>query len=149
MTKKEAHEFLKNKKVYVENRSEEIQNKLFTAGFEWALGREIQHLDKPYLFIDEENTITQSSDTIFFYSESKHQKITAKEILDIEIEEEPYQFKPFEPVLWRFDINDYWRAGIYSHFRNNEHYIIGAGYMLYDNVISYNGNNYKLNKITD
>lgn len=53
MTKEEAREFLMNKKVFVKDKSKEIQLKLFEIGFGWDDGstKRASYLTKPFLFM--------------------------------------------------------------------------------------------------
>lgn len=90
MTRKEAVELLKNRKVYVRNpkESEAVQKKLFECGFRWADGVSyIQHTNKPYLFIWDDMEIAQSS-IEYVFNFSNQTEISANEILSTEIVEE-------------------------------------------------------------
>ena len=146
MTREEAHEFLKNKKVYVGRHSEAIQKKLFDAMYEWIVGMRAQCLSYPYLYMSDDGTIKTGTDLDYFNNKSDKKEITAEEILAIEIEEEP-QFKPFEKILYRDSTEKFWRVGFYSNYMYNAHYISGAGFC--KDVIPYEGNEDKLGKVTD
>lgn len=87
MTKAEAFEWLKNKKVYVNGNSASIQAKLFEAGFEWSENkRQICHLEQPFLILSEGGGIFYSND-MCHYLERSHEEISVDDILSIEIVE--------------------------------------------------------------
>ena len=49
MTREEAISFLDNTKVYVQGKSKEIQEKLFSLGFQWKFdGKKVRHEEKPF-----------------------------------------------------------------------------------------------------
>ena len=94
MTKEEIKKFLDNTKVYVNGKSKEIQEKLFSFGYGWG-GRnhtEVSYVNEPFLFIYKQN-ITHSNDMHTFI-ECKHREISADEILSLEITEPSY--RPFK-----------------------------------------------------
>ena len=94
MTQKEIEKFLANTKVYVNGKSKEIQEKLFSFGYGWG-GRkhtEVSYVNEPFLFIYKPN-ITYSNDMHIFI-ECKHREISADEILSLEITEPSY--RPFK-----------------------------------------------------
>ena len=98
MTKAEAFEWLKNKKVYVGGNSAVIQAKLFEAGFEWAENkRNISHLVQPFLLLSEGGYIYYSND-MCHYLERSHEEISADDILSIEIVEGTPKFS-YEKVV--------------------------------------------------
>lgn len=87
MTKAEAFEYLKNKKVYVGGNSAVIQEKLFEAGFEWIENkRNISNLEQPFLILSEGGGIFYSNN-MCHYLERSHEEISADDILSIEIVE--------------------------------------------------------------
>lgn len=102
MTKAEAFEWLKWKKVYVDGKSAAIQEKLFEAGFEWAENkRHISNLEKPFLILSEDGGIF-FSDNMCHYLERSHEEISADEILSIEIVKEdktPKCFSDYVAIL--------------------------------------------------
>lgn len=94
MTKEEIKKFLDNTKVYVNGKSKEIQEKLFSFGYGWS-GRnhtEVSYVNEPFLFIYKQN-ITHSND-MYTFIECKHREITADEILSLEVTEPTY--RPFK-----------------------------------------------------
>lgn len=95
MTKEEIDKFLADTKVYVDGKSEEIQKKLFSFGYHWGAGNftEVRHQDSPFLYIRGNKEILRSSDMVYF-SNHDNRKITAEEILSLEITEPDY--RPFK-----------------------------------------------------
>ena len=93
MTKEEIKKFLDNTKVYVNGKSEEIQNKLFSFGYKWR-GEKVEVLneDKPFLFISNKDWIKYSDD-MFFFKNHKFTEITAEQILSLELTEGYHPFK--------------------------------------------------------
>ena len=94
MTQKEIDKFLANTKVYVNGKSKEIQEKLFSFGYGWGVRNhtEVSYVNEPFLFIYKQN-ITHSNDMHTFI-ECKHREISADEILSLEITEPSY--RPFK-----------------------------------------------------
>lgn len=85
MTKEAAKELLTNRKVYVNGKSKEIQEKLFECGFKWADGKvRVENTHAPFLYIEE--SILHGSNMVNF-GMCKAKEISAEEILSIEIEE--------------------------------------------------------------
>lgn len=103
MTKEEIRKFLDNTKVYVNGKSREIQEKLFTFGYGWCCGdyTEVHKTDKPFLLISKNRDITYVC-SMHFFIEHEYREITAEEILSIEITEEP-SYRPFnaKDELWK------------------------------------------------
>ena len=98
MTKAEAFEWLKNKKVYVDGNSAVIQAKLFEAGIEWPENkRHISNLEQPFLILSEDGGIYYSNN-MCHYLERSHEEISAEDILSIEIVEGTPEFR-FEKVV--------------------------------------------------
>lgn len=95
MTRKEIDKLLANTKVYVAEKSKEIQEKLFSLGYCWHIcgSTEVKHENDPFLFIYKVHSITCSNDMIVF-TRSKHREISAEEILSIELTESDY--RPFK-----------------------------------------------------
>ena len=94
MTREEARTFLSGTKVYVEDKSKEIQEKLFSLGYDWIDKRkQVQYEGKPFLFIRKDLLISHSEDVVYFKKESTEREIPADEIISIEVTE-PY--RPFK-----------------------------------------------------
>ena len=94
MTEKEARTFLNDTKVYVEGKSKEIQEKLFSLGYAWGdKGKVVQYEGKPFLFIRKDSLISHSDDVVYFKKESTDRELSADKILSIEVTE-PY--RPFK-----------------------------------------------------
>lgn len=61
MTREAAIELLKNRKVYVNGQSAEIQKKLFQVGWKWGKKDEtVQFITKPFLFLWDDMGIAYS-----------------------------------------------------------------------------------------
>ena len=94
MTKKEARKLLTNTKVYVRDKSKEIQIKLFSLGFEWELSsKSIQYTNMPFIYISDKY-MAYGTDVESFYSHG-HNEITPEDILNITIES---GYRPFKNV---------------------------------------------------
>lgn len=93
MTKEEARTFLNGTKVYVEGKSKEIQEKLFSLGYDWNDKRKaVQYEKEPFLFINED-CITYADDVVYFKKESLEKELSADEILSIEV---TVSYRPFK-----------------------------------------------------
>ena len=86
MTQEEARKFLMNKKVFVKNKSKEIQLKLFEIGFGWGSDstKRASYLTKPFLFIYEDMTLAFGDDVEYFYKDY-FKEISAEDILNIKV----------------------------------------------------------------
>ena len=127
MTKEEARTFLNGTKVYVDGKSKEIQEKLFSLCYDWNYKRKIvQYEKKPFLFINED-CITHSDDVVYFKKESLEREISADEILSIEVTlsyrpfkskkecwNEMMKHKPFGWVIGKMDDHFYHIDFVYS-----------------------------------
>ena len=146
MTREEARTFLNGTKVYVEDKSKEIQEKLFSLGYAWNDKIKIvQYEKKPFLFITEDG-ITYSDDVVFFKKESLEREISADEILSIEVTVSYRPFKdkkecwnemlkhqPFGWVMGKIDDHFYHIDFVYSCNPDN-----GYGVRLRQNPVNYN-----------
>ena len=96
MTQEEARKFLMNKKVFVKDKSKEIQEKLFEIGFGWDGGstKRASYLTKPFLFMYEDMTLAYDDDVDYFY-EHNYEEISAEDILNIEVEYLPKTWEEF------------------------------------------------------
>ena len=94
MTRKEIKKFLANTKVYVNGKSKEIQEKLFSLGYEWYSGdTEVDHIEAPFLYIYTNMYFAKGSNMDYF-SNHDNKEITAEEILSLELTEPTY--RPFK-----------------------------------------------------
>lgn len=95
MTQKEIDKFLANTKVYVDGKSKEIQEKLFSLGYYWYGGKitKVIYEEKPFLYIYDTHNIAYGCDMRNFIQD-KHREISAEEILSLELTELAY--KPFK-----------------------------------------------------
>lgn len=85
MTKEEIRKFLYDTKVYVNGKSEEIQKKLFSLGYNWHdRGTSVSYTKAPFLFIYSDMSITQSNNMEHF-RDHENREITAEEILSLEL----------------------------------------------------------------
>ena len=96
MTQEEAKKFLMNKKVFVKNKSKEIQEKLFEIGFGWDGGstKRTSYLTKPFLFMYKDMTLTFGDDVDGFYKDH-FEEISAEDILNIKVEYLPKTWEEF------------------------------------------------------
>ena len=96
MTQEEARKFLMNKKVFVKDKSKEIQEKLFEIGFGWDDGstKRAMYLTKPFLFIYGDMTLAHDDDVDYFY-EHNYEEISAEDILNIKVEYLPKTWEEF------------------------------------------------------
>ena len=100
MTKEEIRKILDNTKVYVNGKSKEIQEKLFSFGYIWgSRSKIVNNTDKPFLFIHNDKTITYGDDMNYF-REYKKKEITAEEILSIELTEPLYREFKIKEECW-------------------------------------------------
>lgn len=91
---REAIDFLANTKVYVNGKSKEIQEKLFSLGYEWLDGdTNVCHTKSPFLYMSSSMTFTMGNDMEHF-SERILREISAEEILSLELTETTY--RPFK-----------------------------------------------------
>ena len=105
MTKSEIRKFLDNTKVYVNGKSKEIQEKLFSFGYSWRFTRsaKVEVPEKQFLFIYDDGFIACTNNERYFIDHG-NRKITAEEILSLEISEP--LIKPFVEEINRNDIID-------------------------------------------
>lgn len=94
MTQKEIDKFLADTKVYVNGKSKEIQEKLFSLGYKWNNGdTDVCCTDDPFLFIYKDKSLTRSNEMNCF-SQHENREITAEQILALEVTEPSY--RPFK-----------------------------------------------------
>ncbi|MGN0223651.1 MAG: hypothetical protein ACI4AM_06460 [Muribaculaceae bacterium] len=98
MTRQQAIELLRFTKVYVKDKSKQIQQKAFELGFRWLYSRDndglaFEHLDAPFILFTGKTMHPCCDVERFNYDDSK--EITAEEILAITTDDEP-RFRPFK-----------------------------------------------------
>lgn len=97
MTKEQAIELLRFTKVYVKDKSKEIQQKAFELGFKWMYSgadeaKMLNNLDAPFILFQFRSMRPCCDVEMFNYADEK--EITAEEILAITIDEP--QYRPFK-----------------------------------------------------
>jgi hypothetical protein len=89
MTKAEAFEWLKGKKVYANGKGKEVQMKLFECGVSWATNHFVYYDFGDYLLIDTDGYLYHCGHEGDSYWRAHHfEKISADDILSIEIVDE-------------------------------------------------------------
>lgn len=91
MTKAEAFEWLKHKKVAVTGDTITLQNKLFNIGYKWCDGSIVAMPMVDFLLIDDETF--QFTDSLSHFRNCGYTEISADDILSIEIVEEKYELE--------------------------------------------------------
>lgn len=92
MTKAEAFEWLKKKKVDASINEREVQLKLFSLGVVWCTLNSELTLDVKYLLIDKECHMTHCGCNLDYYKTHCYEEISAEAILSIEIVEATPEF---------------------------------------------------------
>lgn len=145
MTRESAIELLKNRKVYVNGKSAEIQKKLFELGFEWpCVGKEVIKQSCPFLYTSS-NSIFGGDDMIDFIKDDSIE-ISAEEILAIEVAEELKEvfgieecpFKPFDKVLVRNGNGMAWGARLFDRMYAGDYACTDS--LCYKQCIPFEGN---------
>lgn len=86
MTKSEALKFLMGTKVYVDGKSKEIQEKLYSIGFKYYNSDEIKKTDYPFIYIyDTEIEVGLNMD---IFNQSELREIKANEIISLDFDKE-------------------------------------------------------------
>ena len=94
MTREEAIKSLVNTKMYVQGKSKEIQEKLFSLGFQWkSAGKQVLNERKPFLYLSRDMEICYGDDMEYF-TKNLFREIIAYDILNIIIDEPKY--RPFK-----------------------------------------------------
>lgn len=95
MTQEEINKFLADTKVYVNGKSKEIQEKLFSLGYCWHISEstKVTYEDDPFLYINKNYTISSGCNMCNF-ARHPHHEISAEEILSLELTESAY--RPFK-----------------------------------------------------
>lgn len=92
MTREQAIKLLRFTKVYVKDKSKEIQQKAFELGFKWMYSgadeaKMLNHLDAPFIIFY--NRAMEPCRDVEYFNFDESKEITAEEILAINIEDEP------------------------------------------------------------
>ena len=85
MTKAEAFEWLKCKKIDACGYLEEVQEKLFSVGIAWITGDTFVAHHGTYLFIDEGGKLTHGGCDEAYWKRHRYEEIKAEDILSLEI----------------------------------------------------------------
>lgn len=89
-----AREILNNTKIYVDGKSREIQEKLFSLGYRWnSTSKKVQYTNQPFLFIKDIGIITYTNDMEYFKNHI-YKEIKLEELLSIKIIKSLY--RPFK-----------------------------------------------------
>lgn len=88
MTKAEAFEWLKCKKVNTIGLGEEVQKKLFDCGLKWRCGKSAYYNFGNFLFIDNEGLLSHCGDDEEYWKRHAFEEISAYDILSIVIIED-------------------------------------------------------------
>lgn len=100
MTIEEIRNFLDDTKVYVNGKSREIQEKLFSFGYKWNNEcTDVSFTCSPFLFIYTDMSFARSGDMEYF-SKYENREITAEQILALELDPSCRPFKDTEEC-WR------------------------------------------------
>lgn len=91
MTRAEAFEYLKHKKVAVTRDTITLQNKLFNIGYKWCDGSIMAMPMIDFLLIDDETF--QFTDSLSHFRNCGYTEISSDDILSIEIIEEKYELE--------------------------------------------------------
>lgn len=113
---------LADTKVYVKDKSEEIQRKSFQLGYKWDEldGQTPLYMDSPFLYFNRSGRLLFGSNMENFLKHS-YEEVTADYILSLEPEPE-CPFKPFDKVLVRNDDSDAWMPKFFSYQDDSMYY---------------------------
>lgn len=106
-----------NIKIYVDGKSEEIQEKLFELGCQWPVnGKCVFYEDSPFLYVDEDGLLKAGNKMNNFVNK-EYREVKADEILAMKKMQEYKStegFKPFDKVLMMEDDEFEWRPKLFS-----------------------------------
>jgi len=125
MTIKEAKKILDNTKVYVSDKSEAIQEKLFEIGYRWeSNGKIVSNLDAPFLFIDNDTDYIGYDYYMNYFLKNTYKEISVNDILNINIDKESkeFDFKPFDKVLVRDLDSEVWIPALYKDYNGKNEF---------------------------
>lgn len=125
MTKAEAFEWLKRKKVRFCDRetSEKVQLKLFACGIKWRCGESAYYNFGSFLFIDNEGFLSHCGDDEEYWKRHAFEEISADIILSIEIVEEKKKTEE-EEALDRINCLGAQIVDILLHMKGHHHVTI-------------------------
>lgn len=106
----------------------------------------IKHTQVPFLYIN--SALTQDSDMLYF-KEHPNKEVSAKEILNIQIDEEVYIPEPFTRVLGRSCVDNPWRPDIFLFYDKELCYPYRCANKGYVECIPYKGNEHLTRKTDD
>lgn len=122
LTLKEVQDKLANTKVFVSDKSKEIQKKLFSLGYRWQNnGDKICHLDTPFIYI-KGHSVLNYGNSFKMYMEDSRTEISIEDILSINLKKLKHTFKPLERVLVRDYDNGYWYPELFFDYRNDKNH---------------------------
>lgn len=101
-------------KVYVKDKSEEIQRKAFRLGYKWDQldGQTPLYMDSPFLYFNRSGCLLFGNNMENFLKHS-YEEVTIDYILSLEPKPE-CPFKPFDKVLMMEDDEFEWRPKLFS-----------------------------------
>lgn len=125
MTKEEIRKILDNTKVYVNGKSKEIQEKLFSFGYKWQVSNstEVINIERPFLFIYSDGYISYTNNMRYFAEHQNHE-ITADEILSLEITEPSYRPFNTKEECWQ-EMQKHQPFGWLKSKKNGSYHCIG------------------------
>lgn len=156
MTKEEASEFLKNKKIFCKNEKEslevqnkflELQKKLLNLDCIWRTTNKIYYL----FFLEGINTLTPV-ENYKDWVEASREELKVQDLLDIKIKEEKQKFDPktlevFDKVLVRDAENCTWIARFFDFYEKGNYYVTSGSVWKY--CIPYNEKTKHLHRTTN
>ena len=128
-------------KVYVKDKSEEIQRKAFRLGYKWDQldGQTPLYMDSPFLYFNRSGCLLFGNNMENFLKHS-YEEVTIDYILSLEPEPE-CPFKPFDKVLVRDKDSNEWMPNFFSFQKDNSFYrFITINDGAYRQCIPYEGN---------
>lgn len=157
MTIKEARKILGNTKVYVFDKSEAIQEKLFEIGYRWeSNGKIVSNLDAPFLFIDNDTDYIGYDYYMNYFLKNPYKEISLNDILNINIDKgkTEFDFKPYDEVLVRNLDGDVWIPALFSNIVKRDYFLKDRYEMIgindvYEQCIPYNDKTKHLLGTTD
>ena len=122
--------------------SEAVQKKAFELGYTWfSSGGCCTNTDKPWLAFSKNGEIGWN--LVGGNSLSDFPLIAAADFLALETAKEP-EFKPFDKVLVRDDVDEYWEIEFFGRKTNDGDYTYNCSHSCYRHCIPYEGNEHLL-----